>query len=200
MFLSLSTSNQVVMKICKTFPLALALIIGLSPTSMILTAQENQPSQEEEERQQPRGRQGGNERTRQGGNERARQGGGPGNRQQLTEEQRRQRINELIQKNVAEMAEKVALRADQQEAFLKLMINYEVQNQIGRGKIQQAMAARKMEERRKLGQTLWNMYRATDRKVKEILDEEQFNNYKAAMRQKRPQGNQNRSGGQGGGS
>ena len=180
------------MKICKTIPLALALIMGLSPASMILTAQENQPSQEEEERQQPRGRQGGNER--------ARQGGGPGNRQQLTEEQRRQRINQLIQKNVAEMAEKVELRADQQEAFLKLMINYEVQNQIGRGKIQQAMAARKMEERRKLGQTLWNMYRATDRKVKEILDEEQFINYKAAMRQKRPQGNQNRGGGQAGGS
>ncbi len=191
MFLSFSTSNQVVMKICKTFPLALALIIGLSPTSMILTAQENQPSQEEE-RQQPRGRQGGNER--------ARQGGGPGNRQQLTEEQRRQRINELIQKNVSEMAEKVALRADQQEAFLKLMINYEVQNQIGRGMIQQALAERKMQERRKLGQTLWNMYRATDRKVKEILDEEQFINYKAAMRQKRPQGGQNRGGGQGGGS
>lgn len=179
------------MKICKTFSLALAMIIGLSPASLILIAQENQSSQEEE-RQQPRARQGGNERARQGGNERARQGGRSGNREQLTAEQQRQRLNELIQKNVAEMVEKVALREDQQDAFLRLMVNYEMQNQIGRMKVQQALRERNMEERRKLGQMLWTMYRATDRKVKEILDEEQFNNYKAAMREKRPQGNQNR--------
>ena len=178
------------MKICKTFPLALAMIIGLSPASVILTAQENQSSQEERQQQ----------RNRQGGNERARQGGGSGNRQQLTAEQRRQRLNELIQKNVADMVGKVALREDQQEAFLKLMVNYEMQEQIGRMKIQQALSKRNMEERRKLGQMLWTMYRATDRKVKEILDEEQFANYKAAMREKRPQGNQNRRSGQGGGS
>ncbi len=176
------------MKICKTFPLALAMIIGLSPASMILIAQENQSSQEEE-RQQPRARQGGNER--------ARQGDRSGNRQQLTAEQQRQRLNELIQKNVSEMIEKVALREDQQDAFLKLMVNYEMQNQIGRMKVQQALRERNMEERRKLGQMLWTMYRATDRKVKEILDEEQFINYKAAMREKRPQGGQNRGGGGG---
>ena len=185
------------MKICKTFPLALAMIIGLSPASSILIAQENQSSQEEE-RQQPRTRQGGNERSRQGGNERARGGGGADNRQQLTPEQQRQRLNELIQKNVAEMIEKVALREDQQDAFLRLMVNYEMQNQIGRMKVQQALRERNMEERRKFGQMLWTMYRATDRKVKEILDEEQFTNYKAAMRAKRPQGNQNRGGAGGG--
>ena len=62
---------------------------------------------------------------------------GPGKKQQLTAEQRRQRFNEMIQKNVIDMVEKVEIRQNQKEAFDKLMFNYEVQNQLGRMKVQE---------------------------------------------------------------
>lgn len=169
------------LKLCKIIPLILALIMAFPPASVTLMAQEEESSQEAEE-PGPRGR----------------QGGGAGNRQQLTPEQQRERLNRLIQTNVAAMVEKVALREDQQEEFLKLMVNYEMQNQIGRMKVQQAARARNQEERRKLIQTLQRMYRATDNRVKGILDGEQFKSYQAAMQQKRSPGGQNRRGARGG--
>ncbi len=168
------------MKFLKPFRLALAMIIVFSPASVTLFAQENKPV-ETEKKSQPRGR----------------QGGGPGKKQQLTAEQRRQRFNEMIQKNVIDMAEKVEIRQNQKEAFGKLMFNYEVQNQLGRMKVQEANKSRDQKKRRELAQTLQKMYRATDKKVKEILDKEQFKTYQAAMKAKRPQGRQGRGGGQG---
>ena len=178
------------MRLSKIVSLFLVLVMAVPFSAVTLLAQENESSQEEAEEPRPRGRQGGNER--------GRQGGGAGNRQQLTPEQQKQRIMQMIQRNVADIAGKVALRDDQQESFVKLMVNYEMQNQIGRGKIQQATRARNQTERRKLAQTLQKMYRATDNKVKEILDAEQFKNYQAAMKQKRAPGGQNRRNARGG--